>query len=515
MASIRPIRPRIKIASLPATVGGLNARDSYAEMPPTDAVVLTNYFPRTTTVDLRFGYSQHATGMTGQSETLMAYAGGSSNKFFSANSGGRIYEVTSSGAVGAADVTGLTNGRFQYINIATSANNYLMGVNGADKARFYTGSAWATDGDGAPYDITGVDSATCIGINMHKNRVWLIKQNDLRAWYLPTGAIGGAAAALDLRAFAPHGGGFVAMATWTIDAGQGVDDYAVFITNKGDVIVYAGTDPASATTWALRGVWYLGTPVGNRPFIKWGGDLLLICRDGVLPLSQALASSRVNNRTAITDKIQQAIGSAIVDYGSNFGWQLCLFPLQDMLVLNVPVSAGSAQEQYAMNTITGAWGRFNSWAANCWELFQDELYFGGNTYVGQAWDTNADNGSAINGFILQAFNEFGAPGITKRVTSMRPMFLTNGVPQIYANVNWDYDLSDPTAALSFSATNYGVWDTATWDNGLWGTDLVPTFAIQGATGSGIAGAPVFKSSCSGLQLQLVSTAISLEIGGFL
>ena len=148
-------------------------------------------------------------------------------------------------------------------------------------------------------------------------------------------------------------------------------------------------------------------------------------------------------------------------------------------------------------------------------MFQDELYFGGNTYVGQAWDTNADNGSAINGFILQAFNEFGAPGITKRVTSMRPMFLTNGVPQIYANVNWDYDLSDPTAALSFSATNYGVWDTATWDNGLWGTDLVPTFAIQGATGSGIAGAPVFKSSCSGLQLQLVSTAISLEIGGFL
>lgn len=515
MANVRPIRPRIKVASIPSPTGGWNARDAYSDMPITDAVSLTNYYPRTTSVALRNGHSRHSTGLSGQSETLMAYAGGSSNKLFSVNASGNIYDVTSSGAVGAAAVTGLTNGRFQYINVATTANNYIMAVNGADKARFYTGSAWAADGDGAPYDITGVDTATCIGINLHKNRVWLVKQNTLTAWYLPTGAIGGAASSLDLRAFAPHGGGLVAMATWTIDGGAGVDDFAVFITNKGDVIVYQGTDPSSATTWALRGSYYLGPPVGNRPFFKMGGDLLLILRDGVFPLSQALASASINHKSAITDKIQQAVGAAIETYGSNFGWQLMLFPQQDMVILNVPINTGASQEQYVMNTITGAWAQFQGWEANCWEIFNNDLYFGGNTYVGKAWDTNGDNGSAINGFILQAFSEFGAPGQRKRATSMRPMFLTNGTPTIFGSINWDYNLANPTAALSTTSTNFGVWDTAVWDTSIWGGGLNPSYEIQSVTGSGWAGAPVFKSASLGLQIELVSNAVSVEVGGFL
>lgn len=511
---MRQLRPRIKLVDVPAPVGGWNARDAYSDMPIKDAVILQNYFPRTTSVQLRYGHSQHATGMSGQCETLMAYAGGSTNRLFAGTASGNIYNVTSSGAVGAADVTGLTNGRLQYINVATSANNYLMAVNGADKARFYTGSAWAADGDGSPYNITGVDSATCFQINLFKNRVWLIPHT-LLAWYLPTGAIGGAAASLDLRPFAPHGGYLVAMATWTIDGGAGVDDFAVFITNKGDVIVYQGTDPASATTWALRGVYYIGTPLGDRCFIKYGGDVLIICRDGVFPLSQALQSTTVNSKTAITDKIQSAIETSVTSYGSNYGWQIELFPVEDMLVLNVPVTTGNNQEQYVMNTITGAWGNFTDWNANCWALFNDELYFGGNTYVGQAWDTNADNGSAISGFILQAFNDYGAPGQRKRCTSMRPLFLTNGSPTIYGGVNWDYNLSNPTSPLSTSATTFALWDTAVWDTGIWAGDLSPSNSNQAVVGSGWAGAPVFKSATNGLQLELVSNLLSLEIGGFL
>jgi hypothetical protein len=59
--------------------------------------------------------------------------------------------------------------------------------------------------------------------------------------------------ALDLSAFASMGGYLMAMGTWTIDAGYGVDDLAVFITNMGEVIVYRGTDPSSATTWGWSG----------------------------------------------------------------------------------------------------------------------------------------------------------------------------------------------------------------------------------------------------------------------
>ena len=396
----------------------------------------------------------------------------------------------------------------------SGGGNYLMAVNGSDKSRFYNGSAWGYDGDGT-YSITGVDSAACIQINLHKNRVWLIQQNTLLAWYLPTGSIGGAAASLDLRAFAPHGGSLVAMGTWTIDAGYGVDDHAIFITNKGDVIVYRGSDPASASTWQMVGQWYLGAPVGNRPFIKWKGDLLIICQDGVFPLSAALLSSRLNPKVALTDKIKKAMTTAVGSYGSNFGWQLLPFFKENMLILNVPIAVGATQEQYVMNTITGAWAQFQDWQANCWELFNDNLYFGGNTIVGRAWNTLSDNSAAIDGLIIQAFNTFKEPGQRKRCTSMRPLFLTNGSPSIFGGMNWDYDLSDTSAALSTTATTFGVWDTAVWDTGLWGGGLHPSYRMQNTTGSGWAGAPVFKSTTLGLEVELVSNDISLEIGGFL
>ena len=69
-----------------------------------------------------------------------------------------------------------------------------------------------------------------------------------------TGSVGGAAQVLDLSSIAKYGGHLVDLDTWTIDAGYGVDDNLVFITSNGEVIVYRGTDPSSAATWALAGV---------------------------------------------------------------------------------------------------------------------------------------------------------------------------------------------------------------------------------------------------------------------
>jgi hypothetical protein len=101
--------------------------------------------------------------------------------------------------------------------------------------------------------ITGVTTTTLTQPTLFKNRMWFIQKDTLKAWYLPTSSIGGAAQVLDLSAVARLGGTLVSMAAWTIDAGYGVDDNLVFITDQGEVIVYRGTDPASASTWALIG----------------------------------------------------------------------------------------------------------------------------------------------------------------------------------------------------------------------------------------------------------------------
>lgn len=494
-------RPRAVPISLPAPVKGWNDRDSLADMDARDAVALVNLFPRTTMVEVRYGHTQFSTGIVGQVETLIAYSGAATAELFAIASGS-VYDVSAGGAVGAAELSGLTNSRWQYINISTAGGNFIEMCNGSDSVYTYNGTTW-TDQSG---NITGVTSSNLININLHKNRVWFIEANSLRAWYLPTQSISGAASALDLRAFAPRGGYLMAMLTWTVDAGYGVDDLAVFITNKGDALVYRGTDPASDTTWALVGVYQIGAPIGRRCYIKYAGDALLITFDGITTLSGALQSSRTNPRVLLSDKIQAAIGTAVSTYSSNYGWQLINYPRQEMLLLNVPVQTGDIQQQYVMNTVTGAWCDFQGWNANCWELFNDELYFGGNTFVGKAWNTQADNGTAIEFNALQAFSKFGSE-YEKQFTMMRPTFLTNGSPSIQGAINIDFDTAEPGSALSTLLPSGALWNTGVWDTALWAETLSLSRLWQGATGVGKWGAPRLLGSVNGEQLQWVNTEV--------
>lgn len=501
-------RQRSQSASIPAPVGGWNARDSIGDMERADAVSLTNWFPATTEVMVRQGYTNWATGITGQVETLLSFAGASTTKLFAVASGS-IYDATAGGVVGAAAVTGLTNSRFQYVNMETAGGNWLMAVNGADKMRYFDGSVWAVDG--GTYTITGADTSNWIDITLHKQRLWGIKKNSLTAYYLPTGSIQGAASAFDLSAFFQLGGSLSSVTTWTIDGGYGIDDYLVFVTNRGEVLVYGGNDPLGA--WAMRGLYRMGAPVGNRCAYKFGGDVLVISQDGLIPLSQALLSDRTNPKAAISAKIQYAVSSAISSYSGNFGWQVLNFPKNNMLILNVPVGTGS-QQQYVMNTLTGAWCNFTGWAANCWALYQDSAYFGGNGIVALAFSGYTDNGSIITADGLQAFDYFRSPGNRKRFTMLRPVFRASAAPQAQASINVDFDTNTPPATLAFSPSVAGTWDNATWDRSQWGgLDIYKNW--QGAAGSGYSGAPRVICATGGADVRWVSTDIVFERGSVL
>lgn len=506
-------RKRSSTASLPAPLGGWNARDALGAMDPQDACQLTNWWPATTSVYMRYGYSEFGTGLDGQTESLLVYSGIASDEMFGATDNGSIFDVSASGAVGAAVVSGLTNGRLQYTQITTSGGSFLMAVNGADKMQYYEGTNWTVDG--GTYTITGVDTADCINVNLFKNRIWLIEQDTMNAWYLPTGAIQGAAVAFPLGGVAQLGGALVAMATWTIDAGYGVDDLAVFITTKGEIIVYRGTDPSSASTFALVGVWNVGTPVGVRCFLKYGADLLVITQDGVMPMSSGLQSSRLDPRVSLTDKIQFAVSNAVSLYSGNFGWELVYFPKENQLYLNVPVQTGLNQQQFVMNTITKNWCNFEGWAANCWAIYNDNLYFGGNLIVARAWDGFDDNDTDIQSVAIQAFSNFGNDTVQKRFTMIRPVFFTNGSPAIFGDINVDFDLSDSTAPLSVTAIPYAVWDTGVWDAALWGSDVILQQNWQGVTGIGYYGAPFIKVAAQGVTVQWVNTTVVFEGGGVL
>lgn len=510
-----------QVESLPAPVGGWNARDSLANMAATDAVTLVNFFPNVSSVDLRGGYQRYATGITGQVQTLMTYAGGATVSLFAISDGGFIYDASAAGAVGVPVVSGLSSGNWEYTNITTAGGSFLYAVNGLDHALIYNGAAWqSVTGVSAPFAITGVDTSTLSNVLLFKHRVWFIQKNTLKAWYLPTDAVAGAAQPFDLSAVATKGGHLVAMGAWTLDAGYGADDNLVFITSEGELIVYRGTDPALAETWAEAGLWQLGAPISRRCFLKWAGDLLVLTNDGLLPLAQALQSSRLDPRVALTNKIQGAINTAINLYGGDHesvGWQIVYAAKQNAVWLNVPVGLGM-QQQYVMNTITSSWCQFDGWSANCWGIYNDDPYFGGNGFVGLAWTTTgtaayADNGANIATQGIQAFNYFGARGVQKYFTRARPAIFSDGVPSVNLGINVDFDTSTALAPTTFVQPSYALWDVALWDGpSVWGQGVVINNPWVGITGIGYCGAIQMRTATMGIQVEWAATDVVYQSG---
>ena len=78
--SRRPGAAKSQSLSLPSPIGGLNARDSVANMKGTDALQMDNWFPQTTDVAVRRGYTAFAT-FSGAGWTYTNVPLGTENRF--------------------------------------------------------------------------------------------------------------------------------------------------------------------------------------------------------------------------------------------------------------------------------------------------------------------------------------------------------------------------------------------------------------------------------------------------
>lgn len=510
LASTNPIAYKSNSKSSPCPTGGWNARDNIGELRADEAILLDNWYPEEDAVYLRRGYESHATGMSGAVETLMTWAYGASQKMFAAN-GSSIYDVSSNGAVGAADVGSLSNARWQHVNFGTTGGNFLICVNGSDDPLNYNGSAWAT----TPA-ITGVTPSTLIHVNAFKNRLFFIEKNTLSAWYLDNRAIGGTANELDFSSLCTLGGYLVSMGTWTRDGGSGIDDLAVWITSKGEAIVYQGTDPSDSTKWSLVGVFRIGAPVGNRCMFKVGSELVVITQDGFVPIGTALADARTQSSASLSDKIRGAVQTATRSYGSNFGWQAILYPKSQMGIFNVPVAPNQTAHQYVVNTTTGAWCRFKGMNANCWELYNDNLYFGGNGTVYKADMGTDDDGAAIVGEAKTAFDYMRQKSTQKRFVMVRPLITTSGSLPLSLGVNVDFSdtlaLSTPTID---GGTSGSPWDTSAWDVSPWGIEGQVNRDWQSIDGIGYCVSLRMKVSTKYLEVKWSGTDYIYETGGFI
>jgi len=660
-------------ASITAPIGGWNARDSIAQMPPTDAVTLTNMYPTPTDVTLRRGYSRYSQlttstgvktissitrvgttatlttttthglatgarvsisgttpadysgiyvitvtgtttftyvmtstpsgsatvvglykiGITTPINTLMNYAGVTTQEIF-AVAGTTIYD---SDTPTANAVFTVTSDKMQYVNFSNTSGDYIVACNGVDPVTVYDGSVWFTMattttaaaitsiartspsnvatvttstahglatnnkvvitassestflgshvvtvtgantftfvssatstvvGATGTYTVLGIkggttggtsysiNSNTFVHVNLFKNRLYFTEENSMKVWYMPVNSLGGDAFPLDFGGIARNGGFIQGMFTWTLDAGQGADDYAGFATNMGEVIIYNGTDPTDATTWLLKGVWQMGYIFSRRFFFKFAGDILLLTQDGLVPLAASLQSSRLDPRINITDKIYYEISREADQYSNEYGWQAIYYAKPNMLLINIPNPAGT--EQYVMHTISKAWCNFTGISTTVFEMHNDDLYFGGAGFIGKFWDGFADNDQPISGTCQQAYSYFDMPGQQKRFTMIRPTFLVDaGAPGVYAGINTDFQTQNNLGQVSFQSvpTTVGVWDAATWDVESWAGNLIVYRNWQGVSGLGYAAGVNLNIVSQGIDVHWVSTDFVMEKG---
>ena len=494
--------------TFPTPTGGLNSESNVAGMPITDALLLDNFFCRSDFVELRRGHTSHATGLGSAVESLLTWNGLINNKMFGA-AGTNIYDVTSSGPVGAAAVTGLTNARWQQAMLSNVSGNYLVICNGEDAVQNYDGTTWTVP------TINNVSSSALINVAVFKERLWFVEKNKLDAWYLPVQAIQGDATKFPLGSVFKRGGKLIAIGSLTRDGGDGIDDFCVFVSSEGEVAVYQGTDPSSATTFALVGVFEVGIPIGSRCVQKVGGDLAIITESGILSLTSAFILDRAaQQRATVSSKINELFTDSARAYRSNFGWQITSYPRSKMLLINVPEGENAIQTQFVMNALTGAWSRFRHLNGASWSLLSNDLFFGGNQgTVFKADDSFQDNGQAITADLKTAFSSLNNAAQVKTVQQLRALYRSNGSPGVLLDTNIDFADRAPTSTPTPGDTPTSLWGSAVWGTDLWGGGDTLSRAWVGGSGVGHDIAIRLRVTSNGANFRLSKFDVIYTLGG--
>jgi hypothetical protein len=517
----------------PAPSQGVNAADNLSEMSPKDAIYSYNLTPQQYGLKVRAGYRQFAVNVgTDGGRTVIPYYGSSTaldRLFVCAEDG--IYDVSGGGDTFSPEITFVDqdamSGYGQSVAFATAAGHFQVYCDETNGYYLFDeGSVtWSRVVGGAgPTEVDDVDPNDLVSCCNHKGRLWFVERGTAIAWYLSPGAVFGAATAFDFGSRFKKGGYLVNLYNWTVDGGEGMDDYLVAISSAGDVVIYRGVDPDDATTWFMRGIWEIGRPpAGRRVAGTFGGQLYLLSSYGILPAEKLISGVLVQEQSSyLSRRIAPLIHTRMQQVGDELGWEITNVPGEQILLVGVPEYIGYPTIQFAYSTNVQGWGFYRDFPYFTGNEWNGVFYFSqadGTVYIHEGFVDNVDIDDSssyepITFSVLTSFQALDPSEHFKRGQFIRPYFIGGGVPSYEAKLWYDYNLGEGNSILIPPTQPGALWDIGLWDTALWsGGDIVSAIP-GGADGLGTTIAVGLRGETT-FATTLIKFTVMMDAGGLL
>jgi len=517
----RPLLPSPRQArpvTFPAPVRGWVTNTSLSQPVDQAALVLDNWFPTQTGIKLRGGCAKYAT-LPAACTSMFAYQSGTTEALFAATGVG-IYDITTVANVNVAPsaaVSSLTGGDWTFVQFQTSGGDFLVGCNGADTPREYDGSAWSSS------TMTGLTTSLLSHVWAYKNRLFFVEGGSMRFWYLPVGSKSGALTSFSLAGVFGKGGSILFGATWSLDAGDGVDDLCVIVSTMGEVAVYQGTNPSDAAAWSLSGRYEIAAPLGKNAVERAGGELLVATVEGIVPISQAVSKDPAAlSLAAVTRAIEPDWTTAVRDR-AGLPWTLKKYSERNQMIVGMPSPSSSvAKLSFVCNLETGAWCRFTGAPFD----IRGQTVLLGVHYVGtgagiiyQTDSGGSDAGATYACEYVGHFSYLGAGPAIKSVNLVRASFRATRAFIAKVSGSVDYGVTLPAAPSSVANSTVTAWDSGLWDTAIWdgsGGALSVTSNWQSVAKAGFVFAPQVQVTCGVTpkpDAELMAFDVMYEIGG--
>jgi hypothetical protein len=532
-------QPTAQSSFYPPSVGGLNAFDSLANMPLQDAIYLYNLLPTPYGLDLRLGHVEWATGAGSEVRTVLPFEGqaadSANDRLFAVTPAG-IYNVTANLTTSPSQVADFYSpepspypeqaGRGVYTHFTSDASDHYMFYADGDAGLWLYDESTDTWTQQTTSEITsGIDPEDCAFVMSHKQRIWLVPKESADAYYLGVDAIAGASTKFTFGSKFAQGGTLVGLWSWSLDGGNGVDDYLVAISRSGDVLVYRGSDPA-ATDWAIVGSWYVGeVPNSRRITIEQGGSFYILSSYGLIDLRALMQGEDLTNEERVSParKVSKLLAEDLRDYLDDPVWQIGQFSTDNLLMVVQPQEPSRPYEQLVQNTLTKGWCYFRDLPMLCMAEWQGRMYFGTSDgkvmlYGGNLDGTDVEGtpGQARQFEVLTAFGPLEQNAVQyKNVHHVRTLMRVAGNYKINTKAVYDFNINDRAALPGIAqATEVAIWDTDSWNLSVWGGSPVPQDLIVGDLGLGRMVAVSTRGSSSGV-FQLLSWDVMYTRGGLI